>query len=228
MNQQQFDQAIDTLSLEIEDLKKTRQEIYADKNLIPEVQDGFAQGKYRIQIGDRVTDTRCNTECGHFDGGNRTCRKHSAGNGCIQGIERNRASQIEKRNHAVQVHINPISNQIKDKENELAAIKEKSTIPILREQLLSTLRNYQSLSKTDPTYRQQKIEAEQSLYSKARKIDELEIKHKFYSNIPIIKPEIITPDPIVQTTLDYELNKRPLLILGALGLIGLFLIWRMK
>ena len=139
-----------------------------------------------------------------------------------QDEARRKIEKFEEKN------INPLKAKIKKINAELPALEEKASMPYLRDQLVSTLRNYHSLQKDDPTYRQTKIETQKSLYEQAQKIDELEKKYELYGNIPTLKPEIVTPDPIVQTTVDYQINNRPLLILGALGLMGLFLIWRLK
>jgi hypothetical protein len=125
-------------------------------------------------------------------------------------------------------HYDPISRKIQAKEKEIEQLKLKSTLPYLRNELLTSITDYQELEKTDPQYRQKQIDMKKSIFEQSAKVDELETKFNWFGNIPTTQPKIITPDPIVKTTLDYEVNKRPLLILGALGLIGLFLIWRLK
>jgi predicted RNase H-like nuclease (RuvC/YqgF family) len=209
---QQIQNEINKKELEIIDLKNTRKEILNDPKIIPPIPERLDQN-----------DPRCPRVCGRFDGGNRSCR-HSCDNNYYQGWE----SQAAQNRLAMKKHYDPISRKIQAKEKEIEQLKLKSTLPYLRNELLTSITDYQELEKTDPQYRQKQIDMKKSIFEQSAKVDELETKFNWFGNIPTTQPKIITPDPIVKTTIDYEVNKRPLLILGALGLIGLFLIWRLK
>jgi chromosome segregation ATPase len=203
---------IETKKLQIADLQKTIDELYSDENIIP---------KQRIRL--EQFDKQCPRECGHFNGGNLSCRNHCDRNWYL-GFDRD----VEKRNIAIKKHITPLENSKTRLEKEIEQLELKSTLPYLRNELLTSITDYQELEKTDPQYRQKQIDMKKSIYKQSQKVDELETKFNWFGNIPTTQPKIITPDPIVKTTIDYEVNKKPLLILGALGLVGLFLIWRLK
>ena len=210
-NQTQYDKMVQEKYNEIDQLKK---EIAERSKDAPEQPVGYGQGIYRLTRGNQVSDSRCENPFG------------AGGCGALGGDyfqrQREQVTIWNKKN------IEPLQNKIANIEKEILVLDEKSKLPYLRDQLMTSLKNYQNLEQNNPEYRQSKIDSQKSLYEQAKKIDELEKKHDLYGNIPSLKPEIITPDPIVQTTIDYEINKRPLLILGALGLVGLFLIWRFK
>jgi hypothetical protein len=209
---QQIQKQIETLQLQVADKEKTIQELYADTNLIP------PEPKRPVQ-----SSKDCPKICQRWDGGNLSCRHH-----CDMSHFQNYDKTRELRQLRIRMHITPV---IKEKENLEAKIKDlelKSTLPYLRNELITSITDFQELEKTDPQYRQKQMDLKKSIYKQSERVDELETKFNWFANIPTTQPKIITPDPIVQTTLDYEVNKRPLLILGALGLVGLFLIWRMK
>ena len=209
---QQIQKQIETLQLQVADKEKTIKELYADTNLIPPYPKPIVQGS-----------KDCPKRCERWDGGNLSCRHH-----CDMSHYHSYDQAKELRAVRVRQHITPV---VKEKENLEAKIKDlelKSTLPYLRNELLTSITDFQELEKTDPQYRQKQIDMKKSIYQQSERVDELETKFNWFGNIPTTQPKIITPDPIVRTTIDYEVNKRPLLILGALGLVGLFLIWRFK
>ena len=130
--------------------------------------------------------------------------------------------------HQHKQRIEPVHRSLQIIDAKIIDLELKSTLPYLRNELLSSISDYDQLEKTDPQYRQKQSDMKKSIYKQSQKVDELETKFNWFGNIPTNEPKIITPEPILQTTVHYEVNKRPLLILGALGLIGLFVIWRFK
>ena len=94
---------------------------------------------------------------------------------------------------------------------------------------MTTSQELQQLQKDDPLFRQKKTDLSKELFEQAQELDTLEKKYQLFGNIPSLKPEIITPDPVVQTTTELgAINKTPLIIGGIVGLAALFLIWRFK
>ena len=76
---------------------------------------------------------------------------------------------------------------------------------------------------------QQYMKEREAGLKRTQELDTLENKYQLFGNIPSLKPEIITPDPVVQTKTELEaINKTPLIIGGIVGLAALFLIWRFK
>ena len=94
---------------------------------------------------------------------------------------------------------------------------------------MTTSQELQQLQKDDPLYRQKKTDLSKELLEQAQELDTLEKKYQLFGNIPSLKPEIITPDPVVRTKTELgAINTRPLIIGGIVGLAALFLIWRFK
>ena len=181
----------------------------------PETVVSWGQGKYRLTRGSQISDSRCEQP---FAAG---------GCGALGGDYFSRQREIvsiwKKKN------ITPLSNQIDGDKKKIEILKEKQSMPYLRNELLSTSQQLQELEKNDPSYRQKKIDLGEELFNKAKKIDELEKKYQLFGNIPSLKPEIITPDPVVRTKTELgAINTRPLIIGGIVGLAALFLIWRFK
>jgi hypothetical protein len=203
---------IEKLELLIKEKKNTIAELYSDTSIIPSIYE-------RLE----PNDPRCPKECGRFGGYNLHCR-----NRCDQEWYRAYDQQVELRNLAIRKHIQPLQKQITNYENQIALVKEKYNLPYLRNDLIKTTAALSKLDKDDPFYRQKKSDLSEEILIQAQKLDEQEKKHGLYGNIPSVTPELKTPEPIVQTSVNYEVNKTPLLILGALGLVGLFLIWRLK
>ncbi len=202
---------------EIERLNTEMERIYADETLVRPHAQAYAND-----------DPRCPKICGRFRNehgieGNRSCKNH-CGLDHYNGVRQNN----ELRAGDVKRHITPLQNQIDAHKKIIKNEKEKASLPILREKLYSDLGLFRNLSITDPLYRQKKIDMEKELYEQSQEIDTLEKKWNIFANIPAHQREIITPDPIVKTLVEFEeINKRPLLIGGIIGLVGLFLIWRM-
>ena len=204
---------IESKKLQVKDLENTMSALYKDKTLIPDFPTPFGQGKYAREGG--AWDSRC-----------ESASRTAGGCGALGGDYFNR--QKEKRTLAEQKHIAPLKRKKEILVKEIEKLELKSTLPYLRNELISSVTEFETLEKTDLQYRQKQIDLKKSIYQQSQQVDELETKFNWFGNIPTSQPKTITPDPIVKTTLDYEVNKRPLLILGALGLIGLFLIWRFK
>ncbi len=219
-------QIISEKELQIKDKQNTIAELYADTSIIPTEQERFSGN-----------DHRCPKECGRFDGGNRSCRNHCDRNYYLS-FDKNK----EIRDQAINRHINPIRNQIHRIEKEIIVLKEKQTIPLLREQLISSTDEFYEISPNDPEFRQKQIEQKKSLYERAIALDSLERKHNLYGNLPTSKrePIIITPEPITITkepeiihkpltigSLDFDYTK---LAIGGVAIVGILalIIWRFK
>lgn len=204
---------IDEKKLKIIDIQNTINELYSDTNIIPPKRERYDQ-----------FDKRCPRECGHFNGGNLSCRNRCDGN-YYQSHDRD----VEKRNLAIKRNITPLTNGKNKLEKEIEQLELKSTLPYLRNELLSSVSEFQALEKTDAQYRQKQMDLKKSIFEQSAKVDELENQFNWFGNIPSLKPEIITPDPVVRTTTELgAINTRPLLIGGIVGLAALFLIWRLK
>ena len=211
---QTYAQQIEQKQLEIINAENTMAELYADHNIITPSPERLSQN-----------DPRCPRECGHFDGGNRSCRNHCDYNYYQSTYPR----QVEARKVAEKKHIQPLRNQVANKKKEIEALKEKQSLPYLRNELLSTSQELQQLQRNDPLYRQKKTDLSKELLEQAETVDTLEKKYNLFGNIPSLKPEIITPDPVVRTKTELgAINTRPLIIGGIVGLAALFLIWRFK
>ena len=206
---QQIQKEIENLRLQKADKEKTIQEMYAD---LPTIKPPLKQ-----------FDERCPKVCKNWNGGNYSCRHHCGVNEYKEHREHN-----ESREHQHKQRIEPVHRSLQIIDAKIIDLELKSTLPYLRNELLSSISDYDQLEKTDPQYRQKQSDMKKSIYKQSQKVDELETKFNWFGNIPTNEPKIITPEPILQTTVHYEVNKRPLLILGALGLIGLFVIWRFK
>ena len=210
---------IEQKKLQIKDKQNTIAEIYADTSLIPPQQERLSS-----------RDPRCPKECGRFNGGNLSCRNRCDRN-YYQGYDRNQ----ELRNQAVKTHITPISNQIKNLEKEIVVLEEKSSIPLLRQQLLTATSEFEELSRNDPEFRQKQIDQKKSLYERAVALDSLERKHNLFGNLPPVRMEpqitVITPEPIVKHSIQYqleEIDKKPIVIGAVIGIAALILLWRFK
>ncbi len=211
--QEQIQKEIQEKKLKIIDLQNTINELYSDTNIIPPQRERYDQ-----------FDKRCPRECGRFDGGNRSCR-----NRCDHNWYMSYDQNVEKRNLAIKRNITPLNNSKSQLEKEIEQLELKSTLPYLRNELLSSVSQFQTLEKTDPQFRQKQTDLKKSIFEQSAKVDELENQFNWFGNIPSMKPEIITPDPIVTTTTQLgAINTRPLIIGGIVGLVGLFLIWRFK
>ncbi len=211
--QEQIQKEIQEKKLKIIDLQNTINELYSDTNIIPPQRERYDQ-----------FDKRCPRECGRFDGGNRSCR-----NRCDHNWYMSYDQNVEKRNLAIKRNITPLNNSKSQLEKEIEQLELKSTLPYLRNELLSSVSQFQTLEKTDPQFRQKQKDLKKSIFEQSAKVDELENQFNWFGNIPSMKPEIITPDPIVTTTTQLgAINTRPLIIGGIVGLVGLFLIWRFK
>ena len=176
---------------------------------------GHSQGKYRLTRGSQVSDSRCEAPfqaggCGAL-GGDYFTRKR------------------EQRTIWDRKNIKPLDNNINNLKKEIEKLKEKQSLPYLRTDIMTTSQELQQLQKDDPLFRQKKTDLSKELFEQAQELDTLEKKYNLFGNIPSLKPEIITPDPVVQTTTELgAINTRPLIIGGIVGLVGLFLIWRFK
>jgi hypothetical protein len=199
--------------LEIVNTQNTIEQLLEDPNIIPIHRERYDQN-----------DPRCPKTCGRFDGGNRSCRHH-----CDRSWYDAYDKYVEKRRLAMQKHITPLSRRIKIYKEEIEKLKEKQSLPYLRTDIMTTSQELQQLQKDDPLFRQKKTDLSKELFEQAQELDTLEKKYNLFGNIPSLKPEIITPDPVVQTTTELgAINTRPLIIGGIVGLVGLFLIWRLK
>lgn len=211
--QEQIQKDIEQTKLKIIDVQNTIDELHADPKIIPPEQERYEQ-----------FDPRCPQECGRFGGGNRTCR-----NRCDRSYYQGLDKHNEKRGLAIKRHIIPLTNQILGYEKEIKNLELKSTLPHLRNELLSSVSQFQTLEKTDPQFRQKQIDLKKSIFEQSSEVDKLENQFNWFGNIPSMKPEIITPDPVVQTKTELgAINQTPLIIGGIVGLVGLFLIWRFK
>ena len=214
--------------LQIKDKENTIAELYADHSIIPHVQQQLSPH-----------DPRCPKECGHFDGGNRSCR-----NRCDQNYYQGHARARELRQQAINRHITPLTRQITHLNNDIVILKEKQKIPLLREQLITATDEFQTLSSNDPEFRQKQIDQKTNLYERAVALDSLERKHNMFGNLPTIRtqPEIIeiTPEPITITkepeiihkpltigSLDFDYTKLAIGGAAIVGILGL-IIWRFK
>ena len=204
---------IEKLELEIIDLQNTAKEVRQDGNLIPE-------RPVRLDPNDK----RCPTQCGRFDGGNRSCRNH-----CDRNWYNAYDKNVEAFRQAEKRHIQPLHHAIETKRKQIEQLKQKQSLPYLRTDLMTTSQELQQLQKDDPLYRQKKTDLSKELLEQAQELDTLEKKYQLFGNIPSLKPEIITPDPVVRTKTELgAINTRPLIIGGIVGLAALFLIWRFK
>jgi hypothetical protein len=232
-NRKDYAKLIEEKELKIKDLHNTISEIYADTSLVPKVPERLTQN-----------DPRCPKQCGRFRNehgieGNRTCRNHCDNNWYLS-YDRQR----ELQQQAVKRHITPLVNQQENIRKEIAAIKEKQNIPILRQQLRTATDEYRTLSPNDPEFRQKQIDQKKSLYEKAVALDTLERKHNLFGNLPPVRPEReiieVTPDPITVykepeiieksiTIGTAELDYKKLAIAGA-GIFAVLalIIWRLK
>ena len=113
---QTYAQQIEKLELEIIDLQNTAKEVRQDGNLIPE-------RPVRLDPNDK----RCPTQCGRFDGGNRSCRNHCDMN-WYQSYDRN----MEKFRQAEKKHVRPLHIKNENLRKEIAVLEEKSKIKQLR------------------------------------------------------------------------------------------------
>ena len=211
--QQQIQKKIEILQLQKADKENTIKELYSDPSIIPAQEERLSQN-----------DKRCPKVCGRFDGGNRSCR-HQCDINYYQTFDKNR----ELRQLRIKQHIHPVVKQKEAIEGEIKDLELKLTLPYLRNELLSSVSEFQTLEKTDPQFRQKQMDLKKSIFQQSAKVDELENKFNWFGNIPSLKPEIITPDPVVRTKTELgAINTRPLLIGGIVGLAALFLIWRFK
>ena len=221
-----FAELIAEKELKIQDLQNTISELYADTSLVPPKPEYF-----------KPDDKRCPQECGHFDGGNRSCRNRCDRN-WYQSYDRNR----ELREQAIKRHIAPLVNQQENIRKEIIVLKEKQKIPLLREQLFTSTSEFEKLSPNDPEFRQKQIDQKKSLYEKSVALDALERKHNMFGNLPTSKrePIIITPEPITITkepeiihkpltigTIDFDYTKLAIAGAAIVGILAL-IIWRVK
>lgn len=231
-NRKDYAKLIEERELLIADTKNTIAELYADTSVIP---------PQRERLSTR--DPRCPKRCGTY--------RYSSGlerlecrNVCDRNWYNEYDKDVERRKYAIQQNITPLNNKIKNYEKEIAAIKEKQNIPILREQLRTATAEYRTLSPNDPEFRQKQIDQKKSLYEKAVALDTLERKHNLFGNLPPVRPEReiieVTPDPITVykepeiieksiTTGTAEFNYKNLAIAGA-GIFAVLalIIWRFK
>ena len=211
-------QKIEDAELELKRLHQLMSDTYANTDLVRPQAKTLAHD-----------DPRCPKQCGRFMNehgieGNRSCRHH-CGRDHHQSVARNN----ELRGQEIKRHITPITNQIEAQKQIIKNEKEKATLPILRNSLITNLEAFRTLSLNDPQYRQKQIDMEKELFEQSQEIDTLETKYNLFGNIPTMKREIIRPDAIIQTTTELgAINKRPLIIGGIVGLAALFLIWRFK
>ena len=213
--QEQIQKQIDQHKLQVKDLENTMSALYRDTNIIPDLPIPYAQGKFRLTRGSKVSDSRCEAP---FEAG---------GCGALGGDYF--ARQKEKRIIAEKKHIAPLQRNKEKLQKEIKQLELKSTLPHLRNELLSNVSQFQTLEKTDPQFRQKQTDLKKSIFEQSAKVDELENQFNWFANIPSLKPEIITPDPVVRTKTELgAINTRPLIIGGIIGLAALFLIWRFK
>jgi hypothetical protein len=161
-NRKDYAKLIDERELLIADTKNTIAELYADPQVIPVQRERLSN-----------YDKRCPKECGRFGGGNRSCRNYCDRNWHIEWEK-----DLEKRRQAEKQHIHPLHMKIKNYETEIAAIKEKQNIPILREQLRTATAEYRTLSPNDPEFRQKQIDQKKSLYEKSITTGTAEFNYK--------------------------------------------------
>ena len=229
-----FQELIEQKKLLIADNKKTVEEIYADRNIMPDREQTF------LRLSN--DDPRCPKQCGRFrdaDGseGNRSCRHH-----CDQGYYMGREKGIEKFRQLEAKHIRPLHDKNARLEKEIIVLQEKAKLPLLRQQLLTATSEYHELSPNDPEFRQKQIDQKKSLYEKSVALDALERKHNMFGNLPSVKrdPIIVTPEPITIThpaeiihkpltigSLDFDYTK---LAIGGAAIVGILalIIWRFK
>ena len=170
------------------------------------------------------TGDQCPKRCERWDGGNLSCRHH-----CGTSVYQTHEREKELRQHEINRHVKPIQSEIDSTKKEIERLELKSTLPYLRNELLSSVSEFQTLEKTDPQFRQKQMDLKKSIFEQSAKVDELENQFNWFANIPSLKPEIITPEPIVRTKTELgAINTRPLIIGGIVGLAALFLIWRFK
>lgn len=204
-------QRIKEAEFELETLNTLMEKTFADHSLVRERAVAYSSN-----------DPRCPKVCGRFDGGNRSCKHHCDQNHYL-GVTRHN----ELRAGDIARHIAPIQRQMETHRKIIEKEKEKASLPILRNSLMTNLEAFRTLSITDPQYRQKQKNLEKELFEQSQEIDTLEKKWNIYGNIPTMKREIIRPDPIIQTKTKFQsINTRPLIIGGIVGLVGLFLIWR--
>jgi predicted nucleic acid-binding Zn-ribbon protein len=200
---QEKENKISQLQLEINERQKDAPEVI-----------GFGQGKYAREGG--AWDSRC-----------ESARRTGGGCGKLGGNYFNQ--QQEKASIWHKQNIIPLENQKSNLNKEIIALEEKQTLPYLRTDLMTTSQELQQLQKDDPLYRQKKTDLSKELLEQAQELDNLEKKYQLFGNIPSLKSEIITPDPVVRTKTELgAINTRPLIIGGIVGLAALFLIWRFK
>ena len=208
---QTFDNQIQQKELEIKELEI---EYALRQKDTPEV-IGAYQGKYRLTRGNKVSDSRCEAP---FKAG---------GCGALGGDWFNRAKELQTI--WKQKNLAPLEKKITVLKKEILALQEKQSLPYLRTDLMSTSQQLQQLQKDDPLFRQKQTDLSKELFEQAQELDTLENKYNLFGNIPSLKPEIITPDPVVRTKTELgAINTRPLIIGGIVGLVALFLIWRLK
>ena len=206
-------QKIKDAELEMKRLHQLMSDTYANTDLVRPRATPYAHD-----------DPRCPKRCERWDGGNLSCRHH-----CGLNHHQSVAINNELRQAEVKKHIIPISKQIEAQQQIIKNEKEKATLPILRNSLMTNLEAFRTLSLNDPQYRQKQIDMEKELFKQSQEIDTLETKYNLFGNIPSMKREIIKPDPIIQTKTELgAINTRPLIIGGIIGLAALFLIWRFK
>ena len=209
----QIQNEIDQKKNEIKNLNDTISEIYADTNLIRPKPEPIIQGS-----------KQCPKRCERWDGGNLSCRHHC-------GIDHFRTNDRnnELRRNEIAKHITPLVRNKEKIQQEIKNLELKSTLPYLRNELLSNVSEFETLEKTDPQFRQKQIDLKKSIFEQSAEVDKLENQFNWFGNIPTMKPKIITPDPVVRTTTELgPINTRPLLIGVIVGLAALFLIWRFK
>ena len=189
---------------------------------------GYAQGKYRLTRGSKVSDSRC--EQPFQDGG---C-------GSLGGDFFNRQKDYADRWAAK--NISPLYHAIDTHEKEMLILKEKNKLPLLRQQLVTAADEFHALSPNDPEFRQKQIDQQKSLYEKSVALDTLERKHNLFGNLPSVKrdPIIVTPEPITIThpaeiihkpitigSLDFDYTKLAIAGAAIVGILAL-IIWRFK
>jgi len=212
--QQQIQKQIEEKKLKIVDLQNTINELFSDPKIIPEIETPFGQGKYALEGGQ--WDSRCEQKT-----------RKGGGCGALAGNYFNKRKEI--RDLAIRRHVTPLRNRMAQLNKEVKDLELKSTLPYLRNELLSNVSEFDTLEETDPQYRQKQIDLKKSIYKQSYEVDKLENQFNWFGNIPSMKPEIITPDPVVQTKTELStINKTPLIIGGIVGLAALFLIWRFK
>jgi len=238
-----FQELIEQKKLLIADNKKTVEEIYADRNIMPDRERTFwnpadeRNKGYADPADSPLYKERCPKQCGRFDGGNRSCRHH-----CDRSWYDNHDRNIEKYRQLEAKHIRPLHDKNARLEKEIIVLQEKAKLPLLRQQLLTATSEYHELSPNDPEFRQKQIDQKKSLYEKSVALDALERKHNMFGNLPSVKrdPIIVTPEPITIThpaeiihkpltigSLDFDYTK---LAIGGAAIVGILalIIWRFK